>query len=58
MDRDAASFRRRAVQIKMFPMQGDGKLVDYSDGEAAYGSPTFSPDGRYMAYFLHRERVA
>ena len=41
----------RRMQIKMFPMQGDGKLAPYSTGEATYGSAMISPDGRYLAYF-------
>ena len=41
----------RRLNIKMFPLQGDGKLVDYLVTDNVFGCPTFSPDGRYVAYF-------
>ena len=40
----------RRFQVKLFPTQGDGKLVDYLVADITQTGATFSPDGRYVAY--------
>ena len=40
----------RRFQVKLFPTQGDGKLVDYLVADFAQIGAAFSPDGRYVAY--------
>jgi Tol biopolymer transport system component len=40
----------RRLQIKLLPMQGEPKLVDYAVADVSQSSAQISPDGRFVAY--------